>query len=62
MKYAVVLDNVVLCVAEWDGVADWQPPFGGAAVPLSNDEKCEAGWSFIATAEPRFWPTDGSAV
>ena len=56
MRYAVVLDNVVLCVSEWDGSTVWEPPFGGTAVPLAPDEKCEAGWSFIATAEPRFDP------
>lgn len=54
MKYAVVLENVVLCVSEWDGVAPWTPPFGGAAIRLADGEPCEAGYSYSPTSEPRF--------
>lgn len=44
MRYAVVVDGVVVCVADWDGQTEWEPPFGGIAIPVANAENCEAGW------------------
>jgi hypothetical protein len=54
MKYAVVLTDTVVCVADWDGQTQWEPPFGGTAVPLHPNETCEAGWSFDPNQDPRF--------
>lgn len=44
MKYAVVVDNLVLGLADWDGVTEWTPPFGGIAIPVADGQACEAGW------------------
>lgn len=50
MKYAVVLNGTVMCVADWDGVTPWEIPFGGIAIPINKAQFCEAGWTYdIAT-------------
>ncbi len=58
MKYAVVLNGIVMCVADWDGVSEWEVPFGGVAISLADQIRCEAGWhhdvasgSFVETGE-----------
>ena len=33
-----------MCVADWDGVTEWEIPFGGVAIPLEDQSRCEAGW------------------
>ena len=46
MRYAVVLNGIVMCVADWDGVSEWEVPFGGIAIPLADQSRCEAGWQY----------------
>lgn len=45
MRHAIVLNNQVVGVAEWDGQSEWVPPFGGIAIPLA-EEHCEVGWIY----------------
>lgn len=45
MRYAIVRNNTVENVVEWDGVTPWAPPAGATAMPL-NGTTCSPGWAW----------------
>lgn len=46
MKYAIILDGLVIGVAIWDGKAEWNPTCD-ELVELSDDSAIGPGWSYV---------------
>lgn len=43
-KYAVILDGIVINIADWDGEQEWSPN-EGVAVPAPDN--VEIGWAYV---------------
>ena len=59
-KYAVVLNDVVINVVLWDGIADWSP-IEGEAVPLTGN--AGIGWIYdgVSFSDPNEAPSPSNA-
>jgi hypothetical protein len=44
MRYAVVKDNLVVNIIEWDGQSEWSPPEGASAHQF--DGAASPGWTW----------------
>lgn len=46
MRYAVIIDEVVVNVVEWDGETPWQAPDGSTVVP-AEDPSIQIGVGYV---------------
>lgn len=48
MHYAIIQDETIVNVVDWDGVSYWNPPEGTTAEPIQGDEWL--GWKRVNDA------------